>query len=613
MGSSEPASELRAIAEWRAAILERVLWVCLLLLSVAVLLSFQRSFFFQGKLLMTTILPSWALVASATLWPKAPLRFREITLVAGLLTLTVGGVAKLGFQAINAYTAHLMLVVMVSLFMGQRAAWLVWALGLLGWAGVAFLTVHGAPAVSDALFDPGEIRNWRRILGIYALLSGITLYVVSYLAARMEKALRRSEALYAALTQESTERIAALEEQRALEAQLRQSQKLEALGTLAGGVAHDFNNLLVVIFNHADFALEQASSESVRDSLKQIQTASDRAASLTSQLLAFGRRQVTQRSALDINARVDESLRMLRRLLPATITLEPRLEANPPRVWAAAVELDQIIMNLCVNARDAMPDGGTLQIHTHNVQRSVPGTDLPQDFVCIEIRDSGMGMDEATRRRIFEPFFTTKSPGQGTGLGLSTVHGLVQQASGFIEVDSALGHGTSLSIYLPSHQGHSAEASGATPLRVRRGHETLLVADDDPGVLEVLKRRLGANGYHVIACRDGEEALREFRQHASEIALVLSDAVMPKLGGRDLHRAICAEFGEVPFLICSGYAAQTIEPEFFEHPLRGFLSKPFNEQSLQSAVRALLDVAQGESAGRESELIAGARGQPRHA
>jgi CheY-like chemotaxis protein/two-component sensor histidine kinase len=382
---------------------------------------------------------------------------------------------------------------------------------------------------------------------------------------------------------------------------------------LAGGIAHDFNNLLVVIFNHADFALEQAKTESVRDSLKQIQTASDRAASLTSQLLAFGRRQVAQRSTLDINARVDESLRMLRRLLPATITLELRLEANPPRVWAAAVELDQIIMNLCVNARDAMPEGGRLAIHTSNVQRSAPGAELPQDFVCIEIRDSGVGMDEATRRRIFEPFFTTKSPGHGTGLGLSTVHGLVQQASGFIEVDSAPGQGTSLYIYLPSHRGQPAEVSGLTPFRVRRGHETLLVADDDPAVLEVLSRRLRANGYHVIACRDGEEALREFRQHAKEIALVLSDAVMPKLGGRDLHRAICQEFGELPFLICSGYAAQTIEPEFFDHPLRGFLSKPFNEHSLQSAVRALLDVAQGGSTGRESDLLAAAHGQPRHA
>jgi CheY-like chemotaxis protein len=248
-----------------------------------------------------------------------------------------------------------------------------------------------------------------------------------------------------------------------------------------------------------------------------------------------------------------------------------------------------------------MPGGGRLTIRTSTSQRSAHGQRTgsgrgngaqPRSFVCLAVNDSGTGMDAATLERIFEPFFTTKRKGQGTGLGLSTVHALVQGSGGFIEVDSQLGQGTSLRVFLPDHSAEASAPAAAPRPVVRPGHETILIADDDAQVREIMARRLRDNGYRVIVCQDGEEALREYRRAPDEIALVLSDAVMPKLGGRELQRLLSSEYGEIPFLICSGYAAQTIEPTFFDQPLRSFLQKPFDDHALQVRVRALLDAAQ---------------------
>jgi signal transduction histidine kinase/ActR/RegA family two-component response regulator len=590
---SPPArrSELDAIAAWRKSMLERVLLASFVLLSVGFVMGLVKPIF-EHRIFAIALLPGWLLVVAA-LWPKSSLRLRQVALTAGMLTVAVGSVAELGLQAINGFTLHLMLVVMVALFMGRVAAWTVWGTGIASWIAIAlFVDMSPSPPSTDALYDVHVLPNWTRVVGIYAAISASTLWLVAHLAGRMEKALARSEALYEALTEESTRRISALEEQRALEEQLRQSQKMEALGTLAGGVAHDFNNLLVVIINHAELAALDAGSKSVRESLAQIQAAGERAAGLTQRLLTFGRRQVGERAVLDVNVRVEEALNLLQRLLPSTIALSCQLDADSSRVRAAEVELDQIIMNLCVNARDAMPNGGQLRIHTDNVKRRVPGDNDARDFVCLTIEDTGIGMDAETRERIFEPFFTTKKKGQGTGLGLSTVHALVQGSGGFIEVESEPGQGSALHVYLPAYAGEEQVKHVRARWAIRPGHETILVADDDPQVREVLARRLRDNGYRVIVCQDGEEALREYRRQPEGIALVISDAVMPKLGGRELHRLLSSEYGEIPFLICSGYAAQTIEPTFFDHPLRSFLQKPFDDHTLQGRVRELLDAAQ---------------------
>jgi signal transduction histidine kinase/ActR/RegA family two-component response regulator len=585
-------SELDAIAAWRTSMLERVLLASFVLLSVTLVFSVVRPHIFRSGIFAVSLLPGWLLVAVA-LWSKSSLRLRQVALTAGMLTVTVGSVAKVGLQAVNSFCLHLMLIVMVALFMGRIAAWTVWGAGIASWLAIAlFVEMPPSPPGTDALFDAHVLLNWLRVIAVYAALSASTLWLVAYFAGRLEKALARSEALYEALTKESTQRISALEEQRALEEQLRQSQKMEALGTLAGGVAHDFNNLLVVIINHAELAALDANSASVRDSLAQIQAAGERAAGLTQRLLTFGRRQVSERAVLDVNVRVEEGVSLLRRLLPTTIALSCQLDADVSHVRSAEVELDQIIMNLCINARDAMPNGGQLRIRTDNVKRRVPGDNDARDFVCLTIEDTGTGMDAATQERIFEPFFTTKKKGQGTGLGLSTVHALVQGSGGFIEVTSEPGQGTSLHVYLPAYAGEEPVKHAPARWAIRPGNETILVADDDAQVREVLARRLRDNGYRVIVCQDGEEALREYRRQPEGIGLVISDAVMPKLGGRELHRLLSSEYGEIPFLICSGYAAQTIEPTFFDHPLRSFLQKPFDDHTLQGRVRELLDAAQ---------------------
>jgi signal transduction histidine kinase/ActR/RegA family two-component response regulator len=591
-------SELDAIASWRKSMLERVLIVCFVMLSCGLLLAFQKTPIFERRIFAIALVPGWSLVFAA-LWPRASLRFRQVALTAGMLTVAIGSVAKLGLSAVNGFCAHMMLVVMVALFMGRFAGWVVWGVGVVSFLLIAMFVPGAAPAGTAVFFDPTLLPNWLRVIGIYAALSASTLAVVTYLSGRMENALRRSEALYAALTEESTKRIAALEEQRALEEQLRQSQKMEALGTLAGGVAHDFNNLLVVIINHAELAALETPSASVRESLLQIQTAGERAASLTQRLLTFGRRQVGERAVLDLNLRVEEALRLLRRLLPTSIELRCELDAEAPRVRAADVELDQIIMNLCVNARDAMPNGGELRIRTFNVRRRLPASETLLDLVCLEVEDSGTGMDAVTQQRIFEPFFTTKKKGQGTGLGLSTVHALVQESGGFVEVESHVGEGTSMRIFLPAYAGEELASNAPQRWTIRPGDETILIADDDPQVREIMARRLRDNGYRVIVCNDGEDALAEYRRQPEGIGLVISDAVMPRLGGRELHRLLSEEYGEIPFLICSGYAAQTLESSFFDHPLRAFLQKPFDDQTLQSRVRALLDAGKaqkGESA-----------------
>jgi PAS domain S-box-containing protein len=384
-------------------------------------------------------------------------------------------------------------------------------------------------------------------------------------------------------------------ERKALEEQLRQSTKMEAVGRLAGGVAHDFNNLLTAISTNADLALSAAASgQDVREELGQIKRAADRATALTRQLLAFSRKQMLQLRLLDINAVVREAGNFLSRLIGEHIELVTHLDANTWPVVADAGQLTQVVMNLAVNARDAMPNGGVLTITTGNLKV----TELLAarhrglavgEYVVLTMRDTGSGMDRRTQERVFEPFFTTKEQGRGTGLGLATVYGIVKQSNGYIQLASTPGHGTTFWIFLPRAAGvvEAVEKAPSLPERVAVG-ATVLIVEDEPQVRGAAARVLRRRGYRVLECGHGLEALAVWQERGDEIALVVTDVVMPQMGGRELVRQLRAGGATVPVLFISGYAEGASPATADDTGRSVFLAKPFDIGAFSRLVGELI-------------------------
>src|SRR6202167_4346485 len=383
--------------------------------------------------------------------------------------------------------------------------------------------------------------------------------------------------------------------------QLRQSQKLQAVGELAGGVAHDFNNLLMVVKGHAEMLLDRLPGASAdrqspaRQNVEQIQQAAERAAALTRQLLAFSRMQVLQPRVLDLNEVVAGMIQMVSRVIGANIELAFLPGANLGRVKADPSQIEQVALNLVVNARDAMPEGGRLTIETSNVQldrdyATEHAVVDPGPYVMLTVSDSGIGMDAATQARIFEPFFTTKSQGRGTGLGLATVYGVVKQSGGYVWVYSELGHGTTFKVYLPMVQ---APAEKTAPEKTVQGHqpgtETILFVEDEQSVRELVSEYLSARGYQVLDAADGQQALDIAAAHAGKIQLLITDVVMPRLSGRDLAARLTAARTDLKVLYISGYTDDSV----FRHGvLQGgmdFMQKPFNLKALAAKIREILE------------------------
>ena len=388
-------------------------------------------------------------------------------------------------------------------------------------------------------------------------------------------------------------------ERRALEEQFRQVQKMEAVGRLAGGVAHDFNNLLMVISGYAEVILEGLdSSHPLRTKALAIQQASDRATTLTRQLLAFSRKQLLELKVVDVNAIIEDMERLLRPLIGENMEFSTNLEADSSCTRADAGQLEQVLMNLVVNAKDAMPSGGRIAIKTQNITVGDPRAGgktfiRPGDYVMISVSDNGHGMDKDTQSRIFEPFFTTKEKGKGTGLGLSTVYGIVKQSGGYLMVESELGCGTTFIIYLPKIDG-AAETRGDAPLRkdALGGSETVLLVEDEESVRQLVKETLERKGYRVLEAENGETGLTIAAQHHQQIDLVITDVVMPHLGGRELAQRLRASRPEVKVLYLSGYTEDAVVGEGTGEGTmesgKAFLQKPFTLQSLARKVREVL-------------------------
>ncbi|MHC1741794.1 MAG: response regulator [Syntrophobacteraceae bacterium] len=384
---------------------------------------------------------------------------------------------------------------------------------------------------------------------------------------------------------------------RDLEEQLLQAQKMEAIGTLAGGIAHDFNNLLQVMNGYAEIALGQLQEETrAYDSVKHVMAAGERAASLVSQLLVFSRRQVMKPEWLDINAVVSNLLKMVRRIIGEHIRLQFAPGAALDTIHADRGMLEQVLMNLCVNARDAMPEGGNLTIETSRVfideafcENHPEAT--PGPYVLLSVTDTGSGMSHDVRQRIFEPFFTTKEQGKGTGLGLAAVFGIVKLHDGIISCKSDVGKGAHFDIYFPMRQGPVSEVSERKEAASPRGSETILVAEDDEMVRYLTVELLKSSGYTVLQARDGEEAKTLFTEHLDKIDLLFLDVVMPKMSGRRVFEWARLLRPEVAILFCSGYTENEIDKAFVRERGLELIHKPFKFNTLLQTVRRVLDGA----------------------
>jgi two-component system cell cycle sensor histidine kinase/response regulator CckA len=371
---------------------------------------------------------------------------------------------------------------------------------------------------------------------------------------------------------------------------------MESVGRLAGGVAHDFNNMLGVIIGRSEMALDQVvPSQPLHADLLEIRKAAERSASLTRQLLGFARKQTAAPRVLDLNGTVQSMLQMLSRLIGEDVPISWLPKTNLWPVKVDPSQIDQVLANLCLNARDAITDFGKITIETGNRTfdeaycADHPGL-VPGEYVLLAVSDNGCGMDQSTMSHIFEPFYTTKAMGKGTGLGLATVYGIVKQNSGFINVYSEPGQGTSFKIYLPRHAGGSEQAQAQGAARpVLRGQETILVVEDEPASLKMIAIMLEKQGYTILQASTPSQAIRLARENAGRIHLVMTDVVMPEMNGRDLVKNLLSFCPRLKSLFMSGYTANVIAHHGILDGGVRFIQKPFSRNDLTSTVRDVLD------------------------
>jgi PAS domain S-box-containing protein len=402
---------------------------------------------------------------------------------------------------------------------------------------------------------------------------------------------------YEGTIEDITERNRTEEALRESEERLRQSQKMEGIGQLAGGMAHDFNNILTAILGYSDLTLRRLPQDNpLRRNVEEISKAGERAASLTRQLLAFSRKQILQPEVLNLNAVVPEMDKMLRRLIGEDIDLLTILDPALGSVKADPGQIEQVILNLCVNARDAMPKGGKLTIETSNIYLSEESSRQyvsvrPGHCVMLAVSDNGCGMDQLTQKRIFDPFFTTKGVGKGTGLGLSTVYGIVQQSEGSIWVYSEVGKGTTFKVYLPRFEEMVQEPKERpAAVQLSQDGEMVLLVEDEEMVREMTRQVLEMNGYNVLEASHGKEALLICAQHEGRIDLMVTDVVMPQMGGRELAECLAAARPETKVLFMSGYTDDAIVRHGVLHENVNFLQKPFTPDALALKVREVLSM-----------------------
>jgi signal transduction histidine kinase len=387
------------------------------------------------------------------------------------------------------------------------------------------------------------------------------------------------------------------QERERLERQVQQLHKFETIGRLAGGIAHDFNNVIGAILGWAELCSQETQPGThLHDRIHKIMEQADRAAALTSQLLSFARRQFLQPKRIDLNTHVLQCVSLLRRVIGENISIEVQTARDLHVALADPSQMDQVMMNLCLNARDAMPDGGKLVLETNNIEITEKYCRLfpyaqPGSHVVISVTDTGTGMDAETIEQIFEPFFTTKEMGKGTGLGLATVYGIVKQHGGFINVQSEPGKGTTFEIYLPASTGMAEPREPHAEEKPRKGNETILMAEDHEGLRQSAQEMLQALGYRVLLAADGMDAVQLFKANSENVDLVVLDVVMPGLSGPDAYAQMISIQANLKVIFTTGYTSEAASLTSMIEKGAGFLQKPYGQRSLGLKVREVLDRA----------------------
>jgi signal transduction histidine kinase len=581
------AESVSPIANWRSTLLEWSLRsaVALATITFPVLASVAVTIAHPGWLSVLALI--YASLRAATVFRSWSYTLRALTLLIGLGSLALLGFMRVGFQVGPGIGAALT-VVLAGLLVGPRALAATFVITLAAIPAIGVYTIESdgsfmAPWVND----PQRFDNWLRSTSTYALFTGVLVATVIFVVTHIERVLsERTQALerwQAARTQHREAEDALDHAQRTI----LQMQKLEAVGRLAGGVAHDFNNALVVILGWADLLRSKpVDSERLRSGLDEIVSAGNRAAGLTQQLLAFARKGMHVPRVVTPSTIVDEVARMLRRLLPATIQLETHVARDVCAIKVDATQIHQVLLNLCLNARDAMPDGGTLEIFSQNHTGS-GWVDSPNgDWVLLRVRDSGTGMDDATRTRAFEPFFTTKGE-LGSGLGLASVYGIVQQSAGHVRIESEVGRGTQVDVLLPASTTAEVEATGVASQSVHCSPATILIAEDETAVRNLMVSALKAEGHTVLSAVDGSAALELARRYRGKIDLLCTDGVMPGISSPALIADFRLLFPRAHILLCSGHIDQRLQDELHQTDLQ-YLNKPFTGDRLTRVVAEML-------------------------
>ncbi len=386
------------------------------------------------------------------------------------------------------------------------------------------------------------------------------------------------------IVRDVTSRMEVEQERQALETQLQASQKMDSIGQLSGGIAHDFNNLLVAILGYADLALQARSEGNLSSYIEEIKKAGERGTDMTQKLLTFSRRQVIEPKLVEINDLIGGVKDMITRLLPQNIEVRFMSRATGKYIMADPTQMEQVLINLAVNARDAMPGGGTLSIEVTSTVEEGSGQQL-----LINVSDTGTGMDEEVQKRIFEPFYTTKPEGSGTGLGLAVVFGIVNQHDGFVRVSSQLGEGTTFSLYFPEAEADSDSATGSGERKALGGTETILLVEDNAQVRDLARLILVGAGYNVIEAGDGQEAVEQFESLSDSIDLVLMDIVMPRMGGKDAALSMRRHKPDVNIVFTSGYSDNSVHTQFIRESNLPLIPKPYGTDLLRAQIRSVLD------------------------